>query len=193
MAIFFPSACPSSYRPFLNASMRVAMKGAEIAVRNPIRGTFVGCCASANVPAARTRSVTIQWSLLIMAFTFQRKVMPQNETFENHNFMDEDGYGTVSFLLRGSSRFDSVRSSLYRATALMEFYLALCSPSYCSAPHTWQTVAHRLMRDRHRRQILNRLRHHKNDDASAVKTRIMTFGSIASHLSCRVATQRVLV
>jgi hypothetical protein len=34
------------------------------------------------------------------------------------------------------------------------------------------------MRDRHRRQSLNRLRHHKNEDASAVKTRIMTFWSI---------------
>jgi len=26
-----------------------------------------------------------------MAFTFQRKVMPQNAALENHNFMDEDG------------------------------------------------------------------------------------------------------
>jgi hypothetical protein len=31
------------------------------------------------------------------------------------------------------------------------------------------------MRDRQRRQILNLLRHHKNDDASAVKTMMMTF------------------
>src|SRR4030095_16614387 len=54
MAIFFPSACPSSYRLFLNASMRVAMKGAEIAVRNPIRGTFVGCCADADGQSAKS-------------------------------------------------------------------------------------------------------------------------------------------
>jgi len=38
-----------------------------------------------------------------------------------------------------------------------EFYPGLCSPTYCSAPQTWHTDAHRLMRDRHRRQILNRL------------------------------------
>src|SRR5215468_789482 len=99
--------------------------------------------------------------------------------------MGEDGYGSVSFLLRGSSRFDSVRSSVYRAAALMGFYLAFCSLSYCSAPQTWQTATHCLIRDRHRRQILNRLRHHKNEDASAVKTRIITFGSIANRLSGR--------
>ena len=48
------------------------------------------------------------------------------------------------------------------------------------------------MRDRHRRQILNRLRHHRNEDASAVKTRIMTFWSIASRLFCQAATQKSL-
>jgi hypothetical protein len=68
------------------------------------------------------------------------------------------------------------------ALDLAGFYRELCSPSYCSAPQTWQTDAHRLMRDRHRRQILNRLRHHKNEDASAVKTKRMTFWSIASRL-----------
>src|SRR5262245_28830991 len=60
------------------------------------------------------------------------------------------------------------------------FYRELCSPSYCAEPQTWQTDSHRLMRDRHRRQILNRLRHHRNEDASAVKTRIITLWSIAS-------------
>jgi hypothetical protein len=42
-------------------------------------------------------------------------------------------------------------------------------PSYCAVPQTGQTDCHRLMRDRHRRHILNRERHHKNDEASAVK------------------------
>src|SRR5215813_12784054 len=67
----------------------------------------------------------------------------------------------------------------------MGFYLALYSPSYCSAPQTWQTVAHRLMRDRHRRHILNRLCHQRNEDTNAARARRMTFGSIAS----RQATQ----
>lgn len=62
------------------------------------------------------------------------------------------------------------------------FYRELCSPSYCSAPQTWQTDAHRLMRDRHRRHILKRARHHRNDDASTAKTKRMTFWSIASRL-----------
>src|SRR5262245_43715980 len=105
--------------------------------------------------------------------------------------MDEDGQGSVSFLLQGSSRFDSVRSSVYRAAALMGFYRVLCSLSYCSAPQTWQTAAHRLMRDRHRRQILNRVVHHRNVDASAAKTRIMTFGSIASRLSGLLTCRRI--
>ena len=38
------------------------------------------------------------------------------------------------------------------------------------------------MRDRHLRHILNRLRHHRNEEASAVKMRRMTFWSIASRL-----------
>src|SRR5262249_7052026 len=100
----------------------------------------------------------------------------------------------IRTLLQASSKFDLVRSSVYRAAALMGFYLAPCSRSYCSAPQTRQTDAHRLMRDRHRRQILNRVRHHRNDDASSVKTRMMTFWSIASSLSSQAATQkRVLV
>ena len=61
-------------------------------------------------------------------------------------------------------------------------YRESCSLSYCSVPQTWQPDAHRLMRDRHRGQILNRLRHHKKEDVSAAKTRRMTFGSIASRL-----------
>ena len=92
-------------------------------------------------------------------------------------------YSTVASSMapvRSSNRkpFQSVRPALDQ----VEFYRELCSPSYCSAPQTWQTAAPRLMRDRHRRQILNRLRHHKKEDVSAAKTRRMTFGSIASRL-----------
>src|SRR5215510_15547362 len=101
--------------------------------------------------------------------------MPQNETYENHNLWMETVEEASHSCYRGSSRFDSVRSSVYRAAALMGFYRVLCSLSYCSAPQTWQTVAHRLIRDRHRRQSLNRLRHNSKEDASAAKTRRMTF------------------
>jgi hypothetical protein len=61
-----------------------------------------------------------------------------------------------------------------------DFFTAGIPPSYCSAPQTWQTDAHRLMRDRHLRHILNRVRHHRNEDARAVKTIITTFWIIAS-------------
>jgi hypothetical protein len=44
-----------------------------------------------------------------------------------------------------------------------------------TVPQTWQTDVQRLMRDRHRRQILNRLRFHKNEDAAAAKMRIKIF------------------
>jgi hypothetical protein len=67
-----------------------------------------------------------------------------------------------------------------------------CSPSYCSAPQTWQTDSHRLMRDRHLRHTLNRARHHRNEDASAAKTRIMTFWIIATAFSCQAAKQKSL-
>src|SRR5262245_4560121 len=89
------------------------------------------------------------------------------------------GKETYHSCYRWSSRFDSVRSSVYRAARPDAILFALCSPSYCSAPQTRQTVAHRLMRDRHRRHILNRLRHHKNEDPSAVKARMITLWSIA--------------
>src|SRR5262245_33651352 len=113
--------------------------------------------------------------------------MPQNEACENHNLWMKTVKQVSQSCYRGSIRFDSVRSSVYRAADLGGFYLALCSPVfcspvYCSAPQTGQTVAHRLMRDRHRRHILNRARHHSSEDASAAKTRIITFGSIASRL-----------
>ena len=70
----------------------------------------------------------------------------------------------------------------HQALNRVGFYRVLCSPSYCSAPQMWQTDAHRLMRDRHLRHILNRLRHHRNEEASAVKMKRMMFWSIASHL-----------
>jgi hypothetical protein len=53
---------------------------------------------------------------------------------------------------------------------------------YCAAPQTWQTDAHRLMRDRQRRHILKRVRHHKNEEAAAVKMRIKIFWIMASRL-----------
>src|SRR5215831_3024092 len=93
--------------------MRAAMVESEPAVRNPIRGTCFGCCASANVTAARKSSVTNQTTLLFMALTFQRNVMPQNGIFENHNLWVKTAKGASHSCYRGS-RFDSVRSSVYR-------------------------------------------------------------------------------
>src|SRR5215510_6696100 len=54
---------------------------------------------------------------------------------------------------------------------------------YCSLPQTCQTDSRRLIRDRQRRQILNWLRHHKNEDPSAIKLIIISFWSIASRLA----------
>src|SRR5262245_16654150 len=104
-----------------------------------------------------------------MAFTSSATVMPQNEAYEHHNLWMKTVKKVSYSCYRGSSRFDSVRSSVYRDAALMGFYWVLCSLFYCSAPQTWQTVTHRLMRDRHRRHILNRVRHHRNDDRQRCK------------------------
>src|SRR5262245_11402035 len=48
--------------------MRGESEAGEPGARYPIRGTFFGCCASANVPAARRRSVSGQTIFLFMAF-----------------------------------------------------------------------------------------------------------------------------
>ena len=48
--VFFPSTYPSSRRPWRNASRRAEITEGEEAVRNPIRGIFVGCCASTTAP-----------------------------------------------------------------------------------------------------------------------------------------------
>src|SRR5262245_54501571 len=47
IATSFPSTCPRSRRPCRNASARAETADGEGALRNPIRGTFVGCWASA--------------------------------------------------------------------------------------------------------------------------------------------------
>jgi hypothetical protein len=78
--------------------------------------------------------------------------MPQKEDYENEKLME-------ALWLIASAQLCSHASAIRY--------------SICSAPQTWQTDAHRLMRDRHRRHILNRLRLH-NKDANAVKTKRTT-------------------
>src|SRR5215468_9693276 len=78
-----------------------------------MRNIFPGCCASANVPGARRKSVTIQRSLLIMAFTFQR-----NGYAMRNKLMRITTYGcrtakNVANLLQGRRRFDAPQ---YRKT-----------------------------------------------------------------------------
>src|SRR5207247_10127058 len=64
---FFPSTYPRSRRPRRNSSMRAAIAEVEVP-RNPIRGTFVGCCASADMQSAKSRaqSATQKTFLLIV-------------------------------------------------------------------------------------------------------------------------------
>src|SRR5215831_18081424 len=122
-----------------------------------------------------------------MFYCFSER-LPDFEAEMVNNFVNLYSGHTGPFLVRvrSSIALDLLAPRLNaRQTAEIKPFTALHS--------RWQTVAHCLMRDRHRRQILDRVRHHRNDDASAVKTRIMTFGSIASRPSCQVATQRILV
>ena len=48
IAMFFPSTYVSSRRPCRKASVRSEMEERETPDRYPIRGIFVGCCASAG-------------------------------------------------------------------------------------------------------------------------------------------------
>ena len=71
--------------------MRAEIAEGELPPRNPIRGAFAGCRASANVPMARRTSVTIQRSLLIMALTIQRNgLCHKTRLMKITNFMDEE-------------------------------------------------------------------------------------------------------
>src|SRR6266542_208978 len=72
MMMFLPSTYPISRKPCRRASSRDAFKDAELETRTPMRQTFA-CCASANVPATRRKSVTIQNSFLFMAFPLSTK------------------------------------------------------------------------------------------------------------------------
>ena len=55
MTMFFPSTYPSSRRPWRNASVRAVLAEGEPGLRRPIRGIFVGCCASARWTEARAK------------------------------------------------------------------------------------------------------------------------------------------
>src|SRR5947208_16647179 len=78
MTMLFPSTYPSSRRPCRNASVRGEIEEGETALRNPIRETFFGCCASAAelnaksmVPSAMRKNVfLISFSDLILRSTF---------------------------------------------------------------------------------------------------------------------------
>src|SRR5215471_17297870 len=54
MTMFFSSTYPSSCKPWRKASMRAVLAEGEAALRNPIRGTFAGCCASTGKLRANT-------------------------------------------------------------------------------------------------------------------------------------------
>src|SRR5262249_16862070 len=56
MTMFFPSTYPSSRSPWRNASRRAEIVEGETALRNPMRWTFFGCCAS--VTTATVSSIT---------------------------------------------------------------------------------------------------------------------------------------
>src|SRR5262249_14822484 len=58
ITMFFPSTYPSSRRPCRKASRRTGAEEGKVGARYPIRGTFVGCCASAVTPTASNTTAT---------------------------------------------------------------------------------------------------------------------------------------
>src|SRR5215471_10786372 len=58
MTMFFPSTYPSSRRPSWNASVRGASAEGKPPLRYPIRGIFVGCCASAGEQKAKSKALS---------------------------------------------------------------------------------------------------------------------------------------
>src|SRR5215468_10970698 len=77
--MFFFSAYPSSRRPRWNAWMRVAVAEGEVAARNPIRGIFFGCCASARTLRARSRTQgAIEKTFLFIVVSLASRVSPHD-------------------------------------------------------------------------------------------------------------------
>src|SRR5882724_167028 len=64
----FPSTYPSSRRPCWNASMRGAITAGEEVMRNPIRGIFVGCCASAGEQSAKSNDRDFSLHVFLCSF-----------------------------------------------------------------------------------------------------------------------------
>src|SRR5262249_10900565 len=60
MTMFFPSTYPRSRRPWRNASVRAERVEGETGIRNPIRGTFLACCASTKEPVDNRAAATRQ-------------------------------------------------------------------------------------------------------------------------------------
>ena len=73
--MFFPSTYPSSRSPCRKASMRSGKTEGEV-VRNPIRGTFVGCCASAIAPHTAEREERLRKAPAHFRFWIPRRQLP---------------------------------------------------------------------------------------------------------------------
>jgi hypothetical protein len=72
--------------------MRAALSARELTDRNPIRGTFVGCCASDGWIGTRRIAVSSQRNFGFMAGVFITAMdMPQSKRNENRYFLIRNG------------------------------------------------------------------------------------------------------
>src|SRR5262245_53505123 len=88
MTMLRPSTYPSSRSPCRKASRRGSDE--EAPDRMPIRGTFAGCCASANATVARKKKLISHETLIFRAFSCTAMDMPQKRAFEKLYFFRGD-------------------------------------------------------------------------------------------------------
>src|SRR5215813_2439549 len=70
MTMFFPSTYPSSRRPSWNASVRGASAEGKPPLRYPIRGIFVGCCASAGEQKAKSKALSTTPAIFFVMLSY---------------------------------------------------------------------------------------------------------------------------
>src|SRR5262245_50629326 len=111
MVIFFPSIQPSLLNSCRNASKSPAIPDAVLGSRNPIRGTFVCCCASTEPQNAKSMAQSAKLP------SFRLFISPSRLTHDCACFVPEPGQNCSGFRPPLTRRF-----RLGRFLKLLHFY-----------------------------------------------------------------------
>src|SRR5438445_9722118 len=122
MTMLFPSTYPSSCRPCRNASWRAELTEEGVVSRNPIRGTFFGCCASALAPHT-VSATTIAKSPAHFRFWILRRGSGHALDFRLSEEESKNRFQKVLFMQFLQSKIENRQSK-------MSFYDFVCPRQY---------------------------------------------------------------